>query len=383
MRVSDPTKALHSAVVSQNPIARAQGGNEGVLPEEYFHRTICLERKRAERSGKPFLLMLLDMGAAFPADKSEKVLQGVLSALALSTRDTDVAGWYKQRQTIGIMFTEIAPDLKKSILATILMRVSGSLRDCLTLEQFSQIGITFHLFPEDWQEHSTPQDPTESALYPDLQKEVVKRRWSRVLKRGMDIIGSLFAIMFFSPVFLAIALAVKLTSKGPVFFKQQRVGEYGARFTFLKFRSMYMNNSADKHKEYVKKLIAGQAEKKEGGTFKLTDDPRITPVGKWIRRTSLDELPQFFNVLLGDMSLVGPRPPLPYEVEAYDVWHRRRLLEARPGITGLWQVNGRCRTRFDEMVRLDLQYARKQSLLLDLKILLRTPAAVLSGDGAY
>jgi exopolysaccharide biosynthesis polyprenyl glycosylphosphotransferase len=382
VRVSDPIKTLRSTVASQNPIARAEGGSDTILPEEYFHRTICLERKRAERSGKPFLLMLLEIGSAFPTEKTDKVVQSVLSALALSTRDTDVAGWYKQQQVIGIMFTEIAPDLKKSVLATILMRVSGALKDCLTLEQFSQIGITFHLFPEEWEEHITPQDPTESVLYPDLQKEVIRKRWSRVLKRAMDVFGSLFAIILFSPVFLAIAIAVKLTSKGPIFFKQQRVGEYGARFTFLKFRSMYVNNSAEKHKEYVKKLIAGQAEKKEG-TFKLTDDPRITPIGKWIRRTSLDELPQFFNVLHGDMSLVGPRPPLPYEVEAYDVWHRRRLLEAKPGITGLWQVNGRCRTRFDEMVRLDLQYARKQSLLLDVKILLRTPVAVLSGDGAY
>ena len=275
-----------------------EAGKDSILPEEYFHRTICLERKRAERSGKPFLLMLLDIGNAFPNEKSGKVMQSVLSALALSTRDTDVAGWYKQHQVVGIMFTEIAPDLKKSILATILMRVSGSLKDCLTLEQFSQIGITFHLFPEDWEEHSTPQDPNESVMYPDLQQEVVNKRWSRMLKRAMDIAGSLFAVILFSPVFLAIAIAVKLGSKGPIFFKQQRVGEYGARFTFLKFRSMYVNNSAEKHKEYVKKLIAGQAEKKEGGTFKLTDDPRITPVGKWIRRTSLDELPQFFNVLL-------------------------------------------------------------------------------------
>jgi len=369
--------------VKQNPIARVEAGKDSILPEEYFHRTICLERKRAERSGKPFLLMLLDLGADLQTEKANKVISSVLPALALSTRDTDVAGWYKQDQVVGIMFTEIAPDLKKSILATILMRVSGSLKDCLTLEQFSQIGITFHLFPEDWEEHITPQDPKESVMYPDLKQEVVRKRWSRMLKRAMDIAGSLFAIILFSPVFLAIAIAVKLGSKGPVFFKQQRVGEYGSRFTFLKFRSMYVNNSAEKHKEYVKKLIAGQAEKKEGGSFKLTDDPRITPVGKWIRRTSLDELPQFFNVLGGDMSLVGPRPPLPYEVEAYDVWHRRRLLEARPGITGLWQVNGRCRTKFDEMVRLDLQYARKQSLLLDVKILLRTPAAVLSGDGAY
>lgn len=191
-------------------------------------------------------------------------------------------------------------------------------------------------------------------------------------------------MLVLSPIFLLIAVVVRLTSKGPILFRQQRVGQYGARFTFLKFRSMYVNNSAEIHKEYVKKLIAGTADQKgRDGVFKIVDDPRITPIGRFLRRTSLDELPQFLNVLRGDMSLVGPRPPLCYEVEAYDVWHRRRLLEARPGITGLWQVSGRCRTRFDEMVRLDLQYARKQSLALDLKILLRTPAAVLSGDGAY
>ena len=256
MRVSEAQKTLRS-VVSQNLIARVEAGKDNILPEEYFHRTICLERKRAERSGKPFLLMLLDIGSAFQTEKNSKVAQSILSALALSTRDTDVAGWYKQDKVVGIMFTEIAPDLKKSILATILMRVSGSLKDCLTLEQFSQIGITFHLFPEDWEEHSTPQDPNESAMYPDLQQEIVRKRWSRTLKRGMDVAGSLFAIILFSPVFFAIAMAVKLSSKGPVFFKQQRVGEYGTRFTFLKFRSMYVNNSAEKHKEYVKKLIAG------------------------------------------------------------------------------------------------------------------------------
>jgi exopolysaccharide biosynthesis polyprenyl glycosylphosphotransferase len=342
---------------------------------------ICLERKRAERSGKPFLLMLLDTGKFLPGEKNGKVLEGILSALALSTRDTDITGWYEHNAVVGIMFTEIAVDLKKSILATMLLRVSSALRDCLTLEQFSQISISFHLFPDDWEEH--PPDPSDSALYPDLRQQSSRKRWGRGLKRAMDIAGSLALLLIFSPVLAAIALAVKLTSKGPILFRQQRVGQYGRRFTFLKFRSMYVNNNSDIHKEYVRKLIAGKAEQKGEGVFKITDDPRITPIGRILRRGSLDELPQFFNVLRGDMSLVGPRPPLPYEVEAYDTWHRRRLLEARPGITGLWQVNGRSRTRFDEMVRLDLQYARKQSLWLDLKILLRTPAAVLSGDGAY
>ena len=354
-----------------------------VLPEEHFHRMICLERKRAERSGKPFLLMLLDTGRVARTEKNGKVLQNIFSALALSTRDTDVIGWYQDQSVVGVMFTEIAVDLKKSILGTMLVRVSSALRDCLTLEQFSQINISFHLFPEEWGEE-TPTPPQESVLYPDLRQEDGRKRVSRSFKRIMDVVGASLAIVLFSPLFLTIAIAVKLSSKGPIFFRQPRIGQFGRRFTFLKFRSMYVNNSSEIHKEYVRKLIAGKADQKgRDGVFKITDDPRVTRVGRILRRTSLDELPQFWNVMRGDMSLVGPRPPVPYEVEAYDVWHRRRLLEARPGITGLWQVNGRSRTKFDEMVRLDLQYARKQSLWLDLKILLRTPAAVVSGDGAY
>jgi exopolysaccharide biosynthesis polyprenyl glycosylphosphotransferase len=379
VKVTDSEKSLDSPVLVKPPV-RLEGA--GILAEEHFQRMICLERKRAERSGKPFLLMLLDTGKALSGER--KLLENMLSALSLSTRDTDVTGWYQQNTVVGIMFTEIAVDMKKSILATMLLRVSGALRDCLTLEQFSQISISFHLFPEDWDEHQTPRHPRDSALYPDLRQQADQKKVSRWFKRAMDLAGASLALVLFAPLFAIIALAVKLSSRGPVLFRQQRVGQYGARFSFLKFRSMYVNNSAEIHKEYVKKLIAGKADQKgRDGVFKITDDPRVTGVGRWLRRTSLDELPQFINVLRGEMSLVGPRPPLPYEVEAYDVWHRRRLLEARPGITGLWQVNGRSRTKFDDMVRLDLQYARKQSLWLDLKILLRTPAAVFSGDGAY
>jgi lipopolysaccharide/colanic/teichoic acid biosynthesis glycosyltransferase len=188
-------------------------------------------------------------------------------------------------------------------------------------------------------------------------------------------------------VFFVIAAAIKLTSRGPILFRQQRIGEYGVPFTFLKFRSMYADNDSSQHEEYIRQLIAGQASKQPTngtgeGVFKLTNDPRIAPGGSFLRRTSLDELPQLLNVLRGDMSLVGPRPPVPYEVEAYATWHRRRLLEAKPGITGLWQVQGRSRVGFDDMVRLDLRYARNCSPWLDLKILLQTPKAVIAGNGA-
>jgi lipopolysaccharide/colanic/teichoic acid biosynthesis glycosyltransferase len=179
-----------------------------------------------------------------------------------------------------------------------------------------------------------------------------------------------------------------LSSKGPILFKQERIGQYGKSFTFLKFRSMYVDNDHNVHREYVTKLIAQTpdadlASRNGNGVYKLTNDMRVTRVGKFIRRTSLDELPQLINVLKGDMSLVGPRPPIPYELAAYQTWHRRRLLEVKPGITGLWQVTGRSRVKFDEMVRLDLRYATSWSPWLDLKILFRTPMAVIKGSGAY
>jgi lipopolysaccharide/colanic/teichoic acid biosynthesis glycosyltransferase len=204
----------------------------------------------------------------------------------------------------------------------------------------------------------------------------------------IDVLGSLFALISFSPIYVVIAALIKLTSEGPVFFKQDRVGLFGKRFVFFKFRSMYANNDPTIHQEFVKNLIHGEQDKrgntpKQKGTYKITKDPRVTPVGHFLRKTSLDELPQFFNVLLGDMSLVGPRPAIPYECLEYDVWHRRRLLEMKPGITGLWQVRGRSTTTFDEMVRIDIKYLQEWSIWMDLKIILQTPWAVLKGKGAY
>jgi lipopolysaccharide/colanic/teichoic acid biosynthesis glycosyltransferase len=228
----------------------------------------------------------------------------------------------------------------------------------------------------------------DRTLNPDLVQRSQTRRVSNVPKRAMDIVGSVVALLLCTPVFLVIALAIRLTSKGPVLFRQKRIGQSGEEFVLLKFRTMHINNDPRVHQEYVKQLIAGSAQRHPGngngkGVYKLTKDSRITCVGCFLRRTSLDELPQLFNVLRGEMSLVGPRPAIAYEVEAYDMWHRRRIFEAKPGITGLWQVSGRSRVNFDEMVRLDLQYARTWSPWTDLKILMRTPVAMFFGDGAY
>jgi lipopolysaccharide/colanic/teichoic acid biosynthesis glycosyltransferase len=194
--------------------------------------------------------------------------------------------------------------------------------------------------------------------------------------------GSLCGLILLSPLMLMVALAVKISSPGPVIFTQTRLGLKGVRFPFYKFRSMYWNTDDKVHRQYVSHLIEGRLENINQGEgarsfFKMKDDSRITRVGKTLRRLSLDELPQLLNVLKGEMSLVGPRPPLIYEAEKYKPWHLRRILEVKPGITGLWQVSGRSTTTFDEMVRLDLRYVKNWSLWLDTKILVKTVKEVL------
>ncbi len=209
---------------------------------------------------------------------------------------------------------------------------------------------------------------------------------SRIIKRASDIIIAALALALLSPVWLVVALLIKLDSRGPVFYKQERVGMDGRLFLFYKFRTMKTGADDAAHREYLKQYIAGQSETNLGDeekpVYKLRGDTRITRLGRILRRLSLDELPQLLNVLRGDMSVVGPRPPIPYEVEAYELWHRKRL-DMKPGLTGLWQVSGRNRLPFEEMVRLDLFYIENWSLLLDLKIILRTLPVMLRGDDAY
>lgn len=204
------------------------------------------------------------------------------------------------------------------------------------------------------------------------------------LKRVMDVVLASLLLVGLSPVLLAVAVAVKLSSPGPILFRQSRVGQSGRRFEMLKFRSMRADSSHDEHREYIVAYIKGQAATQataDGPLYKLTRDTRVTPSGQFLRKTSLDELPQLWNVLWGEMSLVGPRPPIPYEVELYRPEHLGRL-EARPGITGLWQVSGRNRTTFEEMVALDLEYIQRCSLGLDLWILVKTIPVVLLGSSA-
>jgi len=350
-----------------------------------FRKILRWERKRAERSHEFFLLMLIDASRVFQTKEVERVLSETLSTISCSTRETDIVGWYQESAVLGVIFTEIHKADRTALQTLMRDDVIASLRARLGAEQADQIHISFHFFPEDKLNFSRLAD---AELYPDLHERDDTRKFCLFVKRAMDILGSVLALVLCSPLFIIISLAIKLTSKGPILFRQERVGQNGVRFTFLKFRSMKFVSDPGIHRDYVKRFIAGEIGPAQSGdnrnvVYKIQNDPRVTRVGKFLRKTSLDELPQFINVLKGEMSLVGPRPPIPYEIELYQAWHLGRVAEVKPGITGLWQVNGRSKSTFDEMVRLDLRYARMWSPWMDIKILLKTPRAVFFGEGAY
>lgn len=348
---------------------------------------LYLERKRTERSGRSFVLMLLESAGLLKASAGGDMFDRVLAALKHSTRDTDITGWYKDESTIGVIFTELgAATDGQSVASALQTKITAALSKVLTKDQINDIRLSFRTFPNDWS-GTGPRSPEDLIFYPERSLRKHPKTTGLVLKRMMDVSGSLLALILSAPLFVVIAIAIEATSRGSILFRQERVGLHGRKFTFLKFRSMYPKCSPAIHEEYVKQFISGSAGSRQNSArhncvYKLTSDPRVTPIGNFLRRTSLDELPQLINVLRGEMSLVGPRPPIPYEVARYDVWHRTRFLTVKPGLTGLWQVKGRSRTTFDEMVRLDLRYATSWSLWLDLSILLQTPFAVLRGNGA-
>ena len=331
-------------------------------------------------------LMLLDCrellgpaGDGATGTQNERSVE-LASCLLRATRETDVKGWYRDGSIAGIIFTDLPPETSPDLIKIIENKIVSAMADSFGAGSETKARISIYLYPADW--HSQDFAMRLADGYLDLLRDQ-PQGFQLVLKRALDIVGSSLALLLLSPLFAAIAIAIKLTSRGPVIFRQTRIGQYHREFTFLKFRSMYADNDPSIHRSFVANLIeGGEQDPATTGEFKIKNDPRVTPLGRFLRRSSLDELPQFWNVLRGDMSLVGPRPPVPYEVECYSTWHRRRLLAAKPGLTGLWQVMGRSRVRFDEMVRLDLRYATRWTLWLDLKILAQTPRAVLMARGA-
>jgi lipopolysaccharide/colanic/teichoic acid biosynthesis glycosyltransferase/GGDEF domain-containing protein len=398
----------------------------------FFDLRLNEERRRTERSGLPFSLLSIDIVEL--ADEVKKhprlnlthIKKTVSDMVRKSCRISDIKTWYDET-TLKILLPETSLAKAHVLYEKLQKKFNNGLCSAMGLEDKYDFkkNMVITSFPEVIKnseslsgEKSKPLDkPADGSvlklfgdenvsttltmkwdplnplsltwpLYSDILNEANLPKATLWVKRTIDIMGSLAGIIFLSPAMLLIAVLIKCTSRGPILFRQERIGFLGKKFTFLKFRSMYTDCSEDRHREYVTKLIKNCLETDDQDssckpTYKMDKDPRVTPFGLFLRRSSLDELPQLFNVLKGEMSLVGPRPPIPYEVEKYENWHFKRVLEVKPGITGLWQVEGRSSTTFDEMVRLDISYVNNFTLWLDLKILFKTIWVVISAKGAY
>ena len=375
---SDPANGDDFASLGADParidIMPHPSGGGDVLSREHFLMQLQREKRRADRSRAPLSLVVMHFADNDELDELDQ--RDIVTDLSLGMRETDVIG-----------------RLGSGVVAFLL-----PYSEAKAAEAFSRLIVSRTNTPAANVRFATYSDPKFESLLADsitnsetsratAPSSLRKNTFSFGIKRAIDVVGSITLLVLASPLMLITALAVKLTSPGPIIFRQMRIGRDGKPFAFYKFRSMRCDNDDTIHREYVKNLIQGRHDQINEGdadqpVYKLRSDSRITAVGRIIRRTSIDELPQLFNVLKGEMSLVGPRPPLPYEIENYLSWHMRRLQEVRPGITGLWQVEGRSKTTFDEMVRLDLRYIRNWSLWLDIKILFKTVLVVIRCDGA-
>ncbi|MEC4749603.1 sugar transferase [Methylomicrobium sp. Wu6] len=345
-----------------------------IIYDSFFIDQLRLEKLRAQRSKTTLSIVLLTLDEE-AEDKSTDMVE-ILNFVRSKIRATDISGFVNHK-TIGILLPDTNDKGAKEICAKL---INGNKKP--------QFSATASSYPDDIFESLEKKGGIGPDVFPfDLEASKSTPWFKLLLKRSIDIVGSIVGIVMLMPLMLITALAIKVTSPGPVIFRQIRLGKQGNPFTFYKFRSMRVNMDDRIHREYIQDFIKGDLAKINQGNaeeplFKIKSDPRVTRIGSFIRKTSIDELPQFFNVLMGDMSLVGPRPPLPYEAEKYQAWHLRRILEMKPGITGLWQVEGRSTTEWDDSVRLDIRYIQNWSILMDLKILLKTVKVVFKCRGA-
>jgi len=367
-----------------------------VLSQESFLKLLRKERVRADRTGDELTLAAIRLTALDPG--ADPGVRHAVGSILGRVRCLDEIGWLR-RGTLGILLPATAVAGAK--------RLIDDLRRNDTTGHLRHGRWTIYAYPEDWvaeddqdgdsgngSPRRTPESgttvfprdglrrgqTTESGLYSVRQGaevcslvdllQVPTPRW----KRALDIAGASLGLVLASPFMLLAAIGVKLTSPGPIFYTSTRSGLRGRPFRFYKFRTMYADAESRKHE-----LL--EHNEASGPVFKMNDDPRITPFGRWLRRTSIDEFPQFWNVLKGDMSLVGPRPPIPEETRYYSRWQRRRL-EGRGGLTCIWQVSGRSNVHFEDWVRMDIQYLEEPSFWRDLLILIQTFPAVFSCRGA-
>ena len=326
-----------------------------IHPSKAFTSILTRERDRADRTGLEFCLVAFEAGTN---NGRGAVTRYLVSLVTSRIRTTDDAGWLDDGR-IGVVLPHTSTDGAWKFAHNVLKEFD---------EESPRPACTVYAYPSSWLSDADgggeQAKPLDSAILGGIPA------W----KRAIDISGSIFALIVLSPLLLAVAILIKIVSPGPLFFRQERMGLLGKTFTLWKFRSMHVNADTSVHKEYLHELINN-----EKSMTKLDNkkDPRIIPFGTILRKTGIDELPQLINVLRGEMSLVGPRPCLPYEAREYQPWQKRRF-DTIPGLTGLWQVSGKNRTTFKEMMRLDIAYAKKLKFLLDVKIFLKTIPAIVA-----
>jgi lipopolysaccharide/colanic/teichoic acid biosynthesis glycosyltransferase len=361
--------------------------NHRTLPDipssNTLRRILERERARTDRTGQEFSLVVFDPGGRDARDTAG--MRRLADLLARRIRATDALGLFDEK-SLGVVLPATPAEGAWKFANDVCLEIpaAGLPPRC-----------TVYTYPTAWASSEPPPDAPPPPRGPEGGKRAAPsgagspggkgggamavNRMERIFgcplpawKRVLDILGALAGLVLFSPLFLILSALIKVVSPGPAFFKQERVGHMGDTFTLWKFRTMHLENDAAAHRRYLGELIRGE---KPMEKLDAARDPRIIPFGKLLRRTCLDELPQLFNVLRGDMSLVGPRPCLPYEAEEYLSWHARRF-DSAPGMTGLWQVSGKNRTTFKEMVRFDIAYSRRVSPWTDFKILAKTAPAI-------
>jgi lipopolysaccharide/colanic/teichoic acid biosynthesis glycosyltransferase len=336
-----------------------------IFPEDEFREILKKERTRADRSGHEFTLILYDLCT----ESSGRVERALVHALKYRSRLIDQFGWYEDGY-LGV----VLPNTGFEGAA----KFSRDIVDILLRKKLPPPSFKIYVYPSKWNEkvfgcgkkwfgRGRGKGWYVNGVVPLFAEKLP--RW----KRPLDVFGAVVALALSSPFFIFVPLFIRMVSRGPVFFRQERVGYGGRTFTFLKFRTMHVNVDSDVHRKYYSQLMTS-----DKPMIKLDDrDPRIIPIGRILRKASIDEIPQLICVLKGDMSLVGPRPCLPSEARAYLKWQRYRY-DVKPGMTGLWQVSGKDQLTFKQMIRLDILYAQRMSLFMDLKILLKTFPAVIA-----
>ena len=349
-------------IVSWNrtrPTGRGLQDRLGIYSEKEFEALIEYERVRADREGSEFSIILFDIKTSRP---QKSVIKQFIKELKQSIRAVDHFGWYKNYAAVMLISTnqEKAIQFANNVEARV---------------NFKKLPFPFQVYsyPDHWLKNNDQEinENIENDVHTRIEDAFTLKM--PVWKRSLDILGSLTGLLLLSPIFILTSIFIKIVSPGPIFFRQTRVGFKGEEFSFWKFRTMKHGNNQGFHGKHSSNFIKNSDTPME----KLDDrDPRIISGGRILRKTCIDELPQLWNILIGDMSIVGPRPCIPYEAEDYLRWHTHRF-DIVPGLTGLWQVSGKNKLTFKQMIRLDIKYSRKMSFLMDIRIIFATFPAIV------